>query len=648
MASESWSDKFSSGWATLILSVSEESRSVANNETTLTCKLQIKKNSECTSNNSGGATVWMKINGEKVYNSSSFSIKTLGVGKTKTLATETVKVKHNSDGSKSIKCSAYLASGVGLGTASISSKTFTCTTIPRVSTVSCPSSFTVGSAGKVSITRKSSSFTHTVSTTLGNTGLSATSGIGTSFTYTPPYSLFNSESYKNTASIKNNTMKIQTKSGSSNVGSAVSKTFSVALPQNSNTKPTCSVGSSLSEYGSNHLSKYGVLIAGKSRLQLSGCSSTGKYCAEISAHYPSLAGTTCTYSNGTITTSALSASSSGKAFSYYVKDSRGFTSQSITSSVTVPAVASYSTPQLSVSAKRTTNGIDDTINGKEVTFTIRANVSKIVQDLAYESNANTATIYIYRLKYNDDGQIISRHLLDTGDVLNNIGTGTYSVTVTKDPLSDEVSESMGFNPAISYGFELTSSDDFTSEAALGKGIQAKIGTAETMISFYGNKGVSIGKVAESEGFNVDWNSVFNKEVLFKGETRTTTGYFDNLYLKNKSFSPVDVSVIYDTTNCSALVYRCKYIPALNMVFFRGRFSRKATVSSEKGVVYNLGTVDSNYSPSSGTPLTLYLSNDSSTADIIGGYISPSGLISIRLRGSTNPDYFYLSGFWFIE
>lgn len=508
--STTWSDKFSSGWATLKLTVSESSQSTANNTTTLKCSLKITKNSSCTSHNSGGATVWMKINGSKIYSGSSFSIESLSVGSTKTLATETITVSHNSDGTKSVSCAAYLKSGVGLGTASISDKTFTCTTIPRASTVTCPSSFTVGTAGTISISRKSTSFTHTITNSLGSSGLSAASKVGTSFTYTPPYSLFNSSTYKSTTKRTGATMTVQTMSGSTKIGDAVSKTFSVTLPQNSSTKPTCSLGKSLTEYGTNHLSKYGVLIAGKSKIQLSGCSASGKYSAEIATHYPTLSGTSCSYSNGVITTGTLTTTSSGKTFSYYVKDTRGFTSSTVTSAVTVPTVVSYSAPQLSVSAKRTSAGQDDAVNGTEITFTVKTTVSKIVQDSAYFSNENKATVKIYLLKYNSSGNLTSRSLVDTGTSLNNISTGTYFVTATTNPTSNSE-----FSTSTSYSFEVTISDDLTGEASLGSGSQVKVGTAETMLSFYANKGMAIGKVAENEGLEVDWDLTLNGELYIE-------------------------------------------------------------------------------------------------------------------------------------
>lgn len=149
----------------------------------------------------------------------------------------TANVGHNSDGTKTVSASASFNTNVSLGTISASNSKVL-TTIPRASTVSAfPSSFTTGSSGTISLTRASSSFTHTATCKIegvtNNTGLSDTSGIGTSFTYTPPHSVFSNYPTKATL---NGEITIQTKNGSTNIGSAIVKKFTINL--NSSIKPT--------------------------------------------------------------------------------------------------------------------------------------------------------------------------------------------------------------------------------------------------------------------------------------------------------------------------------------------------------------------------------------------------------------------------
>ena len=86
------------------------------------------------------------------------------------------------------------------------------------STLSLPSSFTVGTSGSVSITRHSSSFTDTVKYTLGSatgTITAISSGGSTSFNWTPPASLY---LQMVGLSSKTGTMTVTTKSSSTTVG----------------------------------------------------------------------------------------------------------------------------------------------------------------------------------------------------------------------------------------------------------------------------------------------------------------------------------------------------------------------------------------------------------------------------------------------
>ena len=225
-----YTDSFSSGWATLQLEVTESTQSVSNNTTTLQCVLKIKKDKSCSSYNNGGATISMTINGSKLYSSSSFDIRSLSVGSTKTLATKTITVSHNGDGSKSVSCSASFKSGVGLGSASIS-KTFTCTTIPRASSVSLSaSSVNIGESITANITRKSTSFTHDVRFYIGDTYTSDTfTNISTSKSFTIPTSWYSALSSSTSYTAY---CKVTTKSGSTQIGDSVTTKFTINVPSN--------------------------------------------------------------------------------------------------------------------------------------------------------------------------------------------------------------------------------------------------------------------------------------------------------------------------------------------------------------------------------------------------------------------------------
>lgn len=100
----------------------------------------------------------------------------------------------NADGTKSVSISAnftcYTAAGNGGSGWSVnSSQTVALKTIPRTSSISMPAT-TMGSANNTTITRASSSFTHTLTYSFGSaSGTIATKTTSTSVSWTPPTSL---------------------------------------------------------------------------------------------------------------------------------------------------------------------------------------------------------------------------------------------------------------------------------------------------------------------------------------------------------------------------------------------------------------------------------------------------------------------------
>lgn len=107
----------------------------------------------------GDGTFYIRINGVTVSNSKSFTIK---YNSNTLMVSGTVKVPHNSDGTKSITISAWGSiPGAGLSM-STQSGTAKLDTIPRASTMTTSRNWTAGSNRTVSISRASSSFSHRV------------------------------------------------------------------------------------------------------------------------------------------------------------------------------------------------------------------------------------------------------------------------------------------------------------------------------------------------------------------------------------------------------------------------------------------------------------------------------------------------------
>lgn len=369
------------------MTISQGAQSIANNTTVVTATVKYTTSSSTYNNNKKPGTI--TLDGSKYSFTASFA-----KGKTNAfLASASKTVTHNSNGTRSVSASATFTSGVSSGTVSTGTKSLTLTTIPRASDVTCPATFNVNTAGTITLSRKNSGFTHTATNSLGNTGMSATSDIATSFTYTPPISLFNSSAYANVSS-RDGTITIQTKSGTTNIGSAITKNIAVKLPENDTTKPTCTLSGSFEEYGSAYLARYGVLIDGKSKLKTSG-TSAGKVSATVKSRYASIPGSSASVdANNNITTDYLTTSSSEAALSFYVKDSRGFTSKTVTAKNPYKVVKYKAPTIISLTSIRTNaSGVEDPTGGTYLRFKVNYAVDPIAIDSAYAPN--TATVRIY-------------------------------------------------------------------------------------------------------------------------------------------------------------------------------------------------------------------------------------------------------------
>ena len=152
-----------------------------NNKSTITAKLYYKKSSSSSSSTSGTWGGTIVIGGV----SKSFSgVKvTLAANNTYVLvATATQTISHNTDGTKSVTISATGSiAGSTLSSTTIS-QAVTLDTIPRASSISC-TTVNIESNPTITISRASSSFTHTVTYTFGSlTGTIATKTTATSIT----------------------------------------------------------------------------------------------------------------------------------------------------------------------------------------------------------------------------------------------------------------------------------------------------------------------------------------------------------------------------------------------------------------------------------------------------------------------------------
>ncbi len=312
-----------------------DSQSTANNTSTVTAKVQlVSTGSSYTINSSASKSGSLTINGTKY--TFSFTAALSG-NQTKTLYTKTVTVSHASDGSKT--CAFSASCGLYVTLSGQEYKVITASgngvfnTIARASTISAvTASVSVNGTNtvKVDISRKASSFTHTVVFSFGSYSKTNT-GVATSSSYAIPTSWLNAIPNATSGTAK---VTVTTYSGSTKIGSAVSKNFTITVP--ASVVPTFG-GVAVNDTTTNQTT-YGNMVQGKSKPQFT-ITASGALGSTIKAYKTVFEGKT--YTGATPTASAITGSGLVSA-SITITDSRGRTA-STTKSWTV---AAYSAPKI--------------------------------------------------------------------------------------------------------------------------------------------------------------------------------------------------------------------------------------------------------------------------------------------------------------
>jgi hypothetical protein len=154
-------------------------------------------------------------------------------------------VYHNSDGTGSWSASTYYYTDTTYYGDTYASASITLTTIPRASDMTAPSSAITGTASTITISPKSSAFSHKLYVYYKNASGSwesspsstmTVSAGKTSVSYTPAASLFKSSDFASTAS-RSGKFVLQTYNGSTAIGNAVTKEFTLTLQQDCKPQP---------------------------------------------------------------------------------------------------------------------------------------------------------------------------------------------------------------------------------------------------------------------------------------------------------------------------------------------------------------------------------------------------------------------------
>lgn len=349
----------------------------------------------------------------------------------KQLLTWTGNIAHSTDGKKTINVEVYLYSD---GPANYLPKQYTknsplsmgsvaLTTIPRASSVSLStSSVNVGSTITANITRANESFTHTVEFYINSSYYQKYTNINTSQSFTIPTSWYNAmpSSISSTAYCR-----ITTYNGSTQIGSQVTKAFTVNVP--SNIVPT--VGT-ITLDPANITTTDGIsrniLVKGKNKLtiKVSGCSAgTGSSIRSYTFSGPGISKTT----TSTSFTSSSNISNTGTlTYTVKVTDKRGRTA---TKTATITSYA-YSAPYFksftAVRANSSGTAVDD------------GDCIKCSYSLGYASvnNTNKVTVKVFYKKnsvqsYSSVTALSGSTLTSGSQLLDSIAVdSTYTVYAT--------------------------------------------------------------------------------------------------------------------------------------------------------------------------------------------------------------------------
>ncbi|GAA4176607.1 DUF859 family phage minor structural protein [Gryllotalpicola koreensis] len=266
------------------------------------------------------------------------------------LSAGTQVINHNADGTKSFTAS-FSFDGIpnsSIGSASGSTPVYL-TTLPRASSWGTVPSFTAGSASTMTVSKKASSFTSTITYNFGGTtGTIVSKSSASSISWTPPVSLL---SKIPNATSGTGTLTLTTFSGSTQIGSAVTHSFTL----NAAASAVPSVGSwTIDENDSTVTSILGdaagaAFVQGKSKVHVTATNPAG-YQGSTVKTVAVYVGSVSTTVNGADATVDLVPTASGSVtVTVKVTDSRGRTATSTQSITVLP----YAAPSVgSVSAKR--------------------------------------------------------------------------------------------------------------------------------------------------------------------------------------------------------------------------------------------------------------------------------------------------------
>lgn len=492
MASCTWSSS-SAGSPSVTLTVTETATSTENNTSTVSYSLVISRPYNISSSASKSYSI--TINGSTVKSGST----TIGGSGSKTIASGTTTISHNADGTKSISFSFNLTlaitwNGTYISTAS-SSGSMALSTIARATQPSLSSSTTaMGSSVTISTPRASSNFKHVLYYDFQGSGWQRiASDVGTSYTWTIPLSLA-SRIPSSTSAWGN--IHCETYNNGTLIGT---KTVSFQATVPSSVVPSIS-SVSISEATTGVAAKFGAYVQGKSTLAVS-ISAAGSYSSTIKTYKTVIQG--ASYSASSFVSSPVTASGT-ISITTTVTDSRGRTA-STTKSITALA---YSPPAFgSLAVDRIDTSGEDDDNGERIAISMKYAISPV-------NDLNERTLVMKYKSYSD-----------TGYTTFSSGTAEWSYDGTVN-----FTDSPVISADSSYTIRLELSDYFQTAV-----LEYPLPTAYAIADFLASgQGMSLGKVAEKDGLEVNWPEWHYKDETHDGAVTVNNTLTANVYKGGQS------------------------------------------------------------------------------------------------------------------
>ena len=420
--------------ATLRSVITEKSTDTVNNTSLVNVSVYVDTNSYAAFYNLTGLT--LTINMGSAGGSANHSVNlNAGTNSNTLIFAKDYTVTHDVGGGKSFQFTATLGINVSNYTSSSHTGTMVLTTLARASSVSANSG-TIGSGLTISISRKASSYKHTLRYSwYGKSGTIATS-VDTSTTWTPPLDFCNNIPNSTSGLC---TIYVDTYSGSTKIGT---NQVNVSLSVPSSVVPTLG---SISLSDSNSVTA--GLLSGSSntfiqilsRVKVAFNNASGSYSSTITGYRTEVVGknTSITGNGSSFDVLNFKGQATIRAT---VTDSRGRTSKAV--DVTVNMIE-YFAPVLSITGKR---------EGTNNTLIVVDRTAKIAPIAVNNVQKNTLTL---SFKYAEK---------DKTDYTSDSGAN-YTATASASLLSSKGTLAANFSASKSYDIIATLSDRFTSTEA---------------------------------------------------------------------------------------------------------------------------------------------------------------------------------------